>query len=132
MATNRHDATITGAQRAAILLLTLGEQDAAEVLKHLSARDVQSVGTAMAGLSSVSREQVEKVLDKLDEDMGMQTSLGVGTEEYIRKILTNALGETKAGGLIDRILLGRTSKGLESLKWMESRAIAEMINQEHP
>ncbi|MDE2314832.1 MAG: flagellar motor switch protein FliG, partial [Xanthomonadaceae bacterium] len=90
MATNRHDATITGAQRAAILLLTLGEQDAAEVLKHLSARDVQSVGTAMAGLSSVSREQVEKVLDKLDEDMGMQTSLGVGTEEYIRKILTNA------------------------------------------
>ena len=132
MATNRHDATITGAQRAAILLLTLGEQDAAEVLKHLSARDVQSVGTAMAGLSSVSREQVEKVLDKLDEDMGMQTSLGVGTEEYIRKILTNALGETKAGGLIDRILLGRSSKGLESLKWMESRAIAEMINQEHP
>ncbi|MDE2088096.1 MAG: flagellar motor switch protein FliG [Xanthomonadaceae bacterium] len=123
---------MTGAQRAAILLLTLGEQDAAEVLKHLSARDVQSVGTAMAGLSSVSREQVEKVLDKLDEDMGMQTSLGVGTEEYIRKILTNALGETKAGGLIDRILLGRSSKGLESLKWMESRAIAEMINQEHP
>ncbi|MBD8871254.1 flagellar motor switch protein FliG [Rhodanobacter sp. DHB23] len=132
MATNRSDPAITGAQRAAILLLTLGEQDAAEVLKHLSARDVQAVGTAMAGLSSVSREQVEHVLDKLDEDMGRQTSLGVGTEEYIRKILTNALGETKAGGLIDRILLGRSSKGLESLKWMESRAIAEMINQEHP
>jgi flagellar motor switch protein FliG len=132
MATNRSDAAVTGAQRAAILLLTLGEQDAAEVLKHLSARDVQAVGTAMAALSSVSREQVTGVLDKLDEDMGRQTALGVGTEEYIRKILTNALGETKAGGLIDRILLGRSSKGLESLKWMESRAIAEMINQEHP
>jgi len=132
MATNRHEAPVTGAQRAAILLLTLGEQDAAEVLKHLSARDVQAVGSAMAALSSVSREQVTDVLDKLDEDMGRQTSLGVGTEEYIRKILTNALGETKAGGLIDRILLGRSSKGLESLKWMESRAIAEMINQEHP
>jgi len=132
MATNRHEAPVTGAQRAAILLLTLGEQDAAEVLKHLSARDVQAVGSAMAALSSVSREQVTDALDKLDEDMGRQTSLGVGTEEYIRKILTNALGETKAGGLIDRILLGRSSKGLESLKWMESRAIAEMINQEHP
>jgi flagellar motor switch protein FliG len=132
MAINRHEAPVTGAQRAAILLLTLGEQDAAEVLKHLSARDVQAVGSAMAALSSVSREQVTDVLDKLDEDMGRQTSLGVGTEEYIRKILTNALGETKAGGLIDRILLGRSSKGLESLKWMESRAIAEMINQEHP
>ncbi|GAB2533108.1 flagellar motor switch protein FliG [Rhodanobacter koreensis] len=123
---------INGAQRAAILLLTLGEQDAAEVLKHLSARDVQAVGTAMAALSGVSREQVETVLDRLNDDMTRQTSLGVGTEEYIRKILVNALGENKAGGLIDRILLGRSSKGLESLKWMESRAIAEMIHQEHP
>ncbi|WP_343203607.1 MULTISPECIES: flagellar motor switch protein FliG [Dyella] len=123
---------MTGAQRAAILLLTLGEQDAAEVLKHLNARDVQAVGQAMAGLSNVSREQVEHVLGRLTEDMGRHTSLGVGTEEYIRKILVNALGESKAGGLIDRILLGRSSKGLESLKWMESRAIAEMIGQEHP
>ncbi len=121
-----------GARQAAILLLTLGEQDAAEVLKHLSARDVQAVGSAMAGLTSVSRNEVESVLNRLNEDVGHQTALGVGTEEYIRKILTNALGESKAGGLIDRILLGRSSKGLESLKWMESRAIAELINLEHP
>ena len=132
MAANRPDGPVNGAQRAAILLLTLGEQDAAEVLKHLSARDVQTIGTAMAALSSVSREHVQQALDRLNEDMGRQTSLGVGTEEYIRKILVNALGENKAGGLIDRILLGRSSKGLESLKWMESRAIAEMINHEHP
>ena len=121
-----------GARNAAILLLTLGEQDAAEVLKHLSARDVQAVGSAMAGLTSVTRDQVEQVLNRLNEDVGRQTALGVGTEEYIRKILTNALGESKVGGLIDRILLGRSSKGLESLKWMESRAIAELINLEHP
>lgn len=123
---------ITGAQRAAILLLTLGEKDAAEVLKHLGARDVQAVGSAMAALSGVTRDQVEKVIDKLIEDMNSQTSFGVGTEDYIRKVLVNALGESKAGGLIDRILLGRSGKGLESLKWMESRSIAEMINQEHP
>ena len=121
-----------GARQAAILLLTLGEQDAAEVLKHLSARDVQAVGSAMAGLTSVSRDEVEQVLNRLNEDVGRQTAFGVGTEEYIRKVLTNALGESKAGGLIDRILLGRSSKGLESLKWMESRAIAELINLEHP
>ncbi len=125
-------AHITGAQRAAILLLTLGEKDAAEVLKHLSARDVQAVGSAMASLGSVSREHVENALSRLNEDMGRQTAFGVGTEDYIRKILVNALGESKAGGLIDRILLGRSSKGLESLKWMESRSIAEMISQEHP
>src|SRR6202021_846503 len=123
---------IGGARRAAILLLTLGEQDAAEVLKHLSARDVQAVGTAMATLTNVSREQVEQVLNHLNDDMGRQTALGVGTEEYIRKMLVSALGETKAGSLIDRILLGRSTKGLESLKWMESRAIAEMIGMEHP
>ncbi|MGC1547652.1 MAG: flagellar motor switch protein FliG [Rhodanobacter sp.] len=123
---------MSGAQRAAILLLTLGEHDAAEVLKHLSARDVQAVGTAMASMTSVSREQVERVLNRLNDDMGRQTSLGVGTEEYIRKMLVSALGETKAGSLIDRILLGRSTKGLESLKWMESRAIAEMVGMEHP
>ncbi len=123
---------VGGAQRAAILLLTLGEKDAAEVLKHLGARDVQAVGAAMAALTAVSREQVEQVLARLAEDVSSHTSLGVGTEDYIRKMLTNALGETKAGGLIDRILLGHTSKGLESLKWMESRSIAEMISLEHP
>ncbi|WP_429200183.1 flagellar motor switch protein FliG [Luteibacter sp. W1I16] len=123
---------MTGAQRAAILLLTLGEEDAASILKHLGARDVQAVGTAMAALKNVTKEQVDIVLTKLQEDVGQHTSIGVGTEEYIRRILVNALGENKAGGLIDRILLGRSSKGLESLKWMESRAIAEMIGQEHP
>ena len=123
---------LSGSQRAAILLLTLGEEDAATVLKHLNARDVQSVGTAMAALKNVSKEQVDGVITRLTEDLGQHTALGVGTEEYIRKVLVNALGETKAGSLIDRILLGRSSKGLESLKWMESRAIAEMIGQEHP
>jgi flagellar motor switch protein FliG len=108
------ETAITGSQRAAILLLTLGEQDAAEVLKHLSARDVQAVGTAMAALSGVSREQVEVVLEKLTQDMGQQTALGVGTEEYIRKILVNALGESKAGGLLDRILLGRSKPNATS------------------
>ncbi|GLQ86774.1 flagellar motor switch protein FliG [Dyella flagellata] len=127
-----HNPALNGAQRAAILLLTLGEQDAAEVLKHLSARDVQAVGTAMATLSNVSRDQVEHVLGRLSDDIGRQTALGVGTEDYIRKVLVSALGETKAGSLIDRILLGRSTKGLESLKWMESRAIAEMIGMEHP
>jgi flagellar motor switch protein FliG len=122
----------TGAQRAAILLLTLGERDAAEVLKHLNSREVQSVGTAMASITKVSRDEVENVLDKLDNDLGRQGISGGGTEDYIRRVLVSAMGETKAGGLIERILLGRSGKGLESLKWMESRSIAEMVGQEHP
>ncbi|HJP99187.1 MAG TPA: flagellar motor switch protein FliG, partial [Rhodanobacteraceae bacterium] len=123
---------ISGAQRAAILLLSLGEEDAAMVLKHLDARDVQVVGSAMAALKNISRDQADHVLEHFKKELEDQTSLGVGTEEYVRKMLVNALGEQKAGNLIDRILLGRTSKGLESLKWMESRAVAQLVGQEHP
>jgi flagellar motor switch protein FliG len=122
----------SGTERAAILLMTLGEQNAAEVLKHMGAKDVQRVGTAMAQLANVSREEVSGVLTSFTTTVENQTSVGVGSDDYVRKVLINALGEDKAGGVIDRILLGRTSKGLESLKWMEPRAIAEMIRLEHP
>ncbi|HLI19307.1 MAG TPA: flagellar motor switch protein FliG [Rhodanobacteraceae bacterium] len=123
---------MSGAQRAAVLLLSLGEEDAAMVLKHLDARDVQVVGTAMAALKTVTREQANQVLEYFAKELDDQSPLGVGTEEYVRKVLINALGESKAGNLIDRILMGRSTKGLASLKWMESRAIAELVGQEHP
>lgn len=122
----------SGTERAAIFLMTLGEQTAAEVLRHMGAKDVQRVGTAMAQLSNVSRDEVSDVLASFTRTVENQTSVGIGSDEYVRKVLINALGEDKAGGVIDRILLGRTSKGLEALKWMEPRAIAEMIRLEHP
>jgi flagellar motor switch protein FliG len=121
-----------GVERAAILLLALGEQDAAQVLKHLGAKDVQKVGAAMAQLAGVSREEVSGVLTSFSSNVEQQTSFGVGTEDYIRKVLTEALGADKAGSLVDRILGGRTTRGLEALKWMEARAIGEMLRQEHP
>jgi flagellar motor switch protein FliG len=122
----------TGTERAAIFLMTLGEQNAAEVLKHMGAKDVQRVGSAMAQLTNISRDEVTNVLANFTRTVENQTSVGIGSDEYVRKVLINALGEDKAGGVIDRILLGRTSKGLEALKWMEPRAIAEMIRLEHP
>lgn len=123
---------MSGAQKAAVLLLSLGEDDAATVLKFLDARDVQVLGTAMATLQNVSRHDANHVLDRFNAELDEHTSLGVGTDEYVRKVLTSALGEAKAGGLIDRILAGHASKGLESLKWMESRSIAELVGREHP
>jgi flagellar motor switch protein FliG len=122
----------SGAQRAAILLLSIGEEDASEVLKHMSAKDVQKVGTAMSALGGVSRENVDAVLTGFAQGVEEETSLGVGIEDYIRKMLTSALGEDKAGSLIDRILLGKNTKGLDSLKWMEPRAVAELVSLEHP
>jgi flagellar motor switch protein FliG len=122
----------TGVDRAAILLMTLGEQNAAEILKHMGAKDVQRVGSAMAQIANISREEVVGVMTSFTKTVENQTSVGIGSDDYVRKVLINALGEDKAGGVIDRILLGRTSKGLEALKWMEPRAIAEMIRLEHP
>jgi flagellar motor switch protein FliG len=121
-----------GTERAAILLLSLGENEAAEVLKFMGAKDVQKVGAAMAQLKNISRDEATNILTDFTTSVESQTSLGVGVDDYIRKVLTNALGEDKAAGVIDRILLGRSSKGLEALKWMDHRAVAELIRQEHP
>ncbi|SFF43726.1 flagellar motor switch protein FliG [Fontimonas thermophila] len=125
-------ASPSGLERAAILLMSLGESEAAEVLKHMGAKDVQKVGAAMATLSNVSRERVNEVIDRFVEELDSQTSLGVGADDYVRRVLVNALGPDKATGLIDRILLGRNSKGLEALKWMETRAVADIVRNEHP
>ena len=122
----------SGVDRAAILLLALGEEDAAQVLRHLGAKDLQRVGAAMAQLSAVSREEVSSVLSTFSSSVEQQTSLGVGTDEYLRKVLNTALGADKAGGVINRILRGRSGRGLEALKWMEPKAVGELLRNEHP
>ncbi|MFF7708263.1 flagellar motor switch protein FliG [Pseudomonas sp. NPDC007930] len=123
---------LTKVDKAAILLLSLGETDAAQVLRHMGPKEVQRVGVAMAQMRNVHREQVEQVMTEFVTSVGDQTSLGVGSDGYIRKMLTQALGEDKANGLIDRILLGGNTSGLDSLKWMEPRAVADVIRYEHP
>ena len=122
----------TGVERAAILLLTLGESEAAEILKHMGAKDVQRLGRTMAELTNVSRDEVRNVLGDSPPRSRAQTSLGVGSDEFVRKVLVNALGEEKAARLMDRISLGGQRKGLEALKWMDARAVAELIRNEHP
>ena len=121
-----------GTERAAILLLTLGEQEAAQVLKHMAAREVQRIGTAMARLTNVSRQEVSEVLATFSNDAETQTSVGVGSDEFLRRVLVEALGADKASSVIERINIGPSSKGLEALKWMDSRSVAELIRHEHP
>ena len=122
----------SGTERAAILLLTLGEHEAAQVLKHMGAKEVQRVGAAMANLTNVSLEEVQGVIAEFTSSVETQTSVGVGADEFLRKVLVDALGAGKAESIIDRINIGRSSKGLEALKWMDSRAVAELVRQEHP
>src|SRR5882762_7682170 len=129
---DKKDAERSGTERAAILLLTLGEQEAAQVLRHMGAKEVQRIGAAMAKLANVSREEVQGVITDFSSSVESQTSVGVGAEDFLRKVLVDALGQEKASSIIDRISIGRSTKGLEALKWMDARAVAELIRLEHP
>ena len=124
--------TLNGVQRAAVLLMAIGSDKAADVLKHMSPKEVQSVGSAMATLQNIHRDGVARVMDEFIEKVGNQTAMGVGSDDYIRQMMVNALGEDKAKGMIDRILVGKNAKGLETLKWMDARSVAELIRLEHP
>ena len=121
-----------GVDRAAIFLLSLGENEAAEILKHMGPKEVQRVGMAMSSLHNITRVDVATVVSYFLAEAESFTALGVGSDDYIRSVLVNALGEDKANGVIDRILMGGKTKGLETLKWMEPRGIAEIIRLEHP
>lgn len=123
---------LDGAQKAAILLMSIGEGPAAEIMKYLGPRQVQKIGVAMTSLDVVSPTNVNTAITDFIESVRSHTGLGIGNEEYIRSVLTNALGEEKATSMIDRILLGGHTKGLESLKWMDPRAIVELVRYEHP
>lgn len=129
---SKRPAKMSKLDKAAIFLLSLGESDAAAILKHMGPKEVQRVGSAMAGLRTVQRDQVQEVMGDFIEVVGEQTGLGVGADSYIRTMLTQALGEDKANSLVDRILLGGSTSGLDSLKWMEPRAVADVIRFEHP
>ena len=123
---------LTGSQRAAVLMLLLGEQQAAEIIRFLNPKEVQSLGAAMVSVADLSQEAVNVVLDEFVSTLKKQTSLGLGTGDYVEKVLKRALGEDKASSVLSRIMPGQGSKGLEILKWMDARSIAEMIRGEHP
>jgi flagellar motor switch protein FliG len=119
-------------EQAAVLLMSLGERDAAAVLRHLGPKEVQRLGTAMTQLQNVSQSDVEAVVTSFLNEASTLTGLGVGSDNYIRKMLVEALGEDKASSLVDRILMGGNTTGLDTLKWMDPRSVADLIRHEHP
>ena len=123
---------LTNTQRAAVLMLLLGEQQASEIIRFMNPREVQALGAAMVSVADLSQEAVNVVLDDFVATLKKQTSLGLGTGDYVEKVLKRALGDDKAASVLSRIMPGQGSKGLEILKWMDARSIADMIRSEHP
>lgn len=123
---------LTDIEKAAILLISLGEEDAAEVLKHLGPKEVQMIGVAMTQLENVAQSSVESVVSDFMHLVSDQTGIGVNNDRYIRRMLNQALGEEKAKTLIDRILMNTNTSGLDTMRWMEPRQVAELIRYEHP
>jgi flagellar motor switch protein FliG len=123
---------LSGTQRAAVLMLLPGEQQAAEIIRFLNPKEVQALGGAMVSVADLSQEAVNIVLDEFVVTLKKQTSLGLGTGDYVEKVLKRALGDDKATSVLSRIMPGQGSKGLEILKWMDARSIADMVRGEHP
>ncbi|WP_028227624.1 flagellar motor switch protein FliG [Paraburkholderia ferrariae] len=121
-----------GAVKSALLLMSIGEEEAAEVFKFLGPREVQKIGTAMATLKNVKREEIEVILQEFVKEAEQHTAFSLDSNDYIRNVLNKALGEDKAGAIIDRILQGGDTSGIEGLKWMDSGSVAELIKNEHP
>jgi flagellar motor switch protein FliG len=121
-----------GLENAAILLMSLGEEEAAEVFKHLAPKEVQRLGETIAKMKAVPRERVDGVLEKFTEIAQDQHILVSDTDEYVKSVLRRALGDDKANLLIDRILQGSDVTGIESLKWMDPQSVAELLRNEHP
>ena len=120
-----------GINRSAVLLMSLGEDEAAEVFKYLAPREVQKIGKAMASLKKVSREEVDGVLGRFCAEAGDQSTVGVEAREYLKSVLVKALGH-KSAVIIERILQGGDTSGIDKLKWLDSNTIAQLICNEHP
>ncbi len=121
-----------GIEHAAILLMAVGEEEAAEVFKYLSPKEVQKLGETMARLRTVPREKIDDVVGRFHATKDNQFSLVNDTDAFVSQVLKKALGEDKASMLLDRILGGRDVSGIESLKWMDPGAIGELLKNEHP
>ena len=121
-----------GLEDAAILLMSLGEEEASEVFKLLAPKEVQALGETIAKMKSIPRERVDVVLERFAVVASEQSMLVTDTDEYVKSVLRKALGDDKANLLIDRILQGGDVSGIESLKWMDAGSVAELLRNEHP
>ncbi|WP_028862474.1 flagellar motor switch protein FliG [Psychromonas aquimarina] len=124
--------SLSGVEKSALLMLSLTPEDAAQIFRNLEPKQVQKLGMQMAALEDSSQTKVTGVHRAFIEDIQKYSNIGLDSEDFVRASLIEALGEDKAGNLVDQIILGSGSKGLDSLKWMDARQVASIIQNEHP
>ena len=122
---------LTGTQKSAILMMLLGEDGAAEILRNLSPKEAQSLGSEMYSVKDIDQETVNHVLNEFLSIVRQQTGLGFGSGNYIKNVFTKALGDDKAESILTRITPTSSEKPIELLEWMDARSIAELISAEH-
>lgn len=124
---------LTGTEKSAVMLMTLGEDRAAEVFKHLTSREVQQLSIAMSSMRQISNQQLIDVMANFEEDAVQYAALNVNANDYLRSVLVKALGEERANNLLDEISETReTTTGIETLNFMEPQMAADIIRDEHP
>ena len=121
-----------GAERAAILLMVLGEQEASKVLQHMSPDELQQLGEAMTSINDVSQHEIFNVMTNFSSDTKSKTPLDIGAYDYLKKVLKGALGANKAKSILSRIMVGPDARGIEALKWMTADTIVDFVKDEHP
>jgi len=121
-----------GCEAAAILLMLLAEEEAADVLSRLEPEEVQQLGGAMFGVADVSEHQVNGVLDLFVSRARARTTIGFAADQQIRGVMERALGPDRAENVLARITPPTRNSALDALKWMDPRTIAALIENEHP
>ena len=123
---------LSGTEKAAILLMVLGEEDASQVLQHMSPDELQYLGEAMTSINDITQHEIQEVMLEFAGDTKSSTPLDIGAYDYLKKVLKNAVGNNKAKNILSRIVLGPEAKGIEVLKWMNADTICDFIKDEHP
>lgn len=123
---------LSGIDKAAILMLSLSEDDAAALFRNLQPKQVQKLGIRMAELQDFNQDSVNAVHKTFLTNITKHSNIGIGSEDFVKNALVAALGEDKANNLVDQINMGSGSHGLDSLKWMDARQVATIIQNEHP
>ena len=123
---------LNNTQKCAVLMMLLGEDEAAEILKNLGPKEVQQLGKEMYSVAGLDQDTVNQVLDEFLAIIKTQTDLGMGSSNYIRNVMTKALGENKAQSVLGRITPTESDKPIEILDWMDARSVTELIADEHP